>query len=77
VSVGDINGDFSSTTAAISNSLSVSTLPETASLNINSNQVNNAYTGATANISMGNVTGAVAITTAAISNSVSINNLPR
>ena len=75
--MGKVTGDVNSTTAAIANSLSVSTLPATASLNVNTTQMNGAYTEATANIHLGDVTGSVSATAAAIGNSVSINNLPK
>ena len=76
IEVGRLEGDFTSTTAAISNSLSVSTLPATASLAVNNRQMNRAYTGATANIHLGDVVGSASVTAAAIGNSASISNLP-
>ena len=76
VEIDALEGDFTSTTAAISNSLSVSTLPATAALGVNSTQFNRAYTGATANIHLHDVTGSVSLTAAAIGNSASISNLP-
>ena len=77
IGVEDVSGDVTSTTAAISNSLSVSsTLDNPAlSLNINSTQLNNAYTGSVANTTIADVQGAVSVTSAAIGNSVSVSNI--
>ena len=74
--LNDITGDVSSTTAAISNTLSVTTLPAAARLNVNTTQMNGAETNAFSNIELGDVTGSVSATAAAIGNSVSISNLP-
>ena len=75
VGVENVAGDVTSTTAAISNSLSVSTLPNTADVNINSTQLNNAYTGAVANATIADVSGDVSATAAAIGNSVSVSSI--
>jgi hypothetical protein len=77
VRLNNITGNISSTTAAISNSLSVSTLPSQATVALNSNQMNGAGTYATSTINLGDVTGSVSGTAAAIGNSVSVSNLPK
>lgn len=75
IQLGNVEGDVTSTTAAISNSFSISTLPETAQVNVFNQQLNRAYDEATANIALGNVTGSVSATVAAIGNSASVTNL--
>lgn len=73
----DVSGALNSTTAALSNSLSISTLPEVGALDVNSVQLNGAANRATANISLDRITGDVAVTAAAIGNSVNISGLPQ
>lgn len=77
IKLNNITGNVTSTTAAIANSFSVTTLPASATLNVNTNQQNAAGTYATSTINLGDVTGAVSGTAAAIGNSVSIDNLPK
>ncbi len=67
-------GEVSATAAAISNSLSVSTLPSTVNTNVNLSQSNLSNLTAEANLVMRN-TGGVNATAAAIGNSASISNL--
>ena len=55
--------------------MSVSTLPQTADIRLNSTQLNNAYTGAIANATISDVAGDVSATAAAIGNSVSVSSI--
>lgn len=71
---GDGVGDVTATAAAISNSLSVSTLPSTVNTNVHVEQSNYAKITAIGNLALDD-TGAVSATAAAIGNSVSISNL--
>lgn len=76
LAVGTIIGDAEITSAAISNNLSVSTLPATASVNVDATQNNSALTQTDLNATIDSVTGDLDLTSVAIGNSVNIVNLP-
>ncbi|MGF1454768.1 MAG: hypothetical protein ACFB6R_05245 [Alphaproteobacteria bacterium] len=67
-------GDVAATAAAISNSLSVTTLPSTVVTEVNATQDNRAHIKAVANLDLKN-TGGVDATAAAIGNSLTVSNL--
>ena len=69
--IQNVGGDVGLTTAAISNTFSLSALP-TSTLTVNNSQTNGAINVATANLNLTNVAGNIALTTAAIGNSFTI-----